>query len=624
MAPEQLLGRHVDARSDQFSFCVALHAAITGSHPFDGDTIEELLSSLLEGRRRRPARTMRIPRGLERAIERGLSADPDDRHPSMPALLESLRRSGARRRDTLLAPWIAGCALIAGGALALHGIDCSAAVGGARHLPAALEGAPPVPDAYEREWIAQHTSACESPGARCPIQATNLLREAGFDRRGYVWRPRPAPSSVRLNWVDGHLRIDAAAADASIVQEVPWIVPPGRSYQLTVRVRASDGAAPVRGRLVLSGMGLGGQSHSSTPFLARADWSQVSVTFSPKAHYDRVRAELALAAPGSIDIDGAELIDAGLIDASFEDASAVHRSTAWRPYNDQESVRTRWLATDAFDGLRAVEVRTARSGGSLAQDTTRMPLVGTTYTFVAWLRAGEGVPSVPGNLALWALGDGEERKVVKTGFDVGRSWTRVQASLDIEKYGYVALRAEVYVRADAPLEIDAARLIPAGLVDASFEAGSSAWYVLADSTATARRVVDPATPGPGGRTSLAKDGWHWLRLRSADARGSVAQNVPDPLGGTTYTFSAWLRAVPGSAAPVSGHLVIGALGGTSEESLTPFRIGAEWTLVTATLQVESDDHTALRVAVSLHGSGTEIDIDGTCLTGANPLLPSTP
>ena len=36
MAPEQHLGRPADARSDQFSFCVALFEALLGHHPFIG------------------------------------------------------------------------------------------------------------------------------------------------------------------------------------------------------------------------------------------------------------------------------------------------------------------------------------------------------------------------------------------------------------------------------------------------------------------------------------------------------------------------------------------------------------------------------------------------------------
>ena len=37
MAPEQLRERSFDARSDQFSFFVALHEALTGAHPFGAD-----------------------------------------------------------------------------------------------------------------------------------------------------------------------------------------------------------------------------------------------------------------------------------------------------------------------------------------------------------------------------------------------------------------------------------------------------------------------------------------------------------------------------------------------------------------------------------------------------------
>src|SRR5207244_13619740 len=37
MAPEQFLGAAADARSDQFSFCVAAYAALYAQHPFRQD-----------------------------------------------------------------------------------------------------------------------------------------------------------------------------------------------------------------------------------------------------------------------------------------------------------------------------------------------------------------------------------------------------------------------------------------------------------------------------------------------------------------------------------------------------------------------------------------------------------
>src|SRR5688500_1771117 len=48
MAPEQLAGGQVFARSDQYAFCVALYEAITGERPFSGRTVAELAAAVLE------------------------------------------------------------------------------------------------------------------------------------------------------------------------------------------------------------------------------------------------------------------------------------------------------------------------------------------------------------------------------------------------------------------------------------------------------------------------------------------------------------------------------------------------------------------------------------------------
>jgi serine/threonine protein kinase/class 3 adenylate cyclase len=92
MAPEQLLLRPIDARSDQFSFCVALHEALYGRRPFKGTDAVEFLRAI-QGRQYQPPRhKVKVPPWLRDIVLRGLSPAPEDRFPSMEALLTALGR----------------------------------------------------------------------------------------------------------------------------------------------------------------------------------------------------------------------------------------------------------------------------------------------------------------------------------------------------------------------------------------------------------------------------------------------------------------------------------------------------------------------------------------------------
>jgi len=100
MSPEQLLRRPVDARSDQFSFCVALHEALTGHHPFGADEPgaagDRVLARILAGER--PIGERVVPAWLRQVLRRGLMLEPAARHPSMHALLRELRSTPERRK----------------------------------------------------------------------------------------------------------------------------------------------------------------------------------------------------------------------------------------------------------------------------------------------------------------------------------------------------------------------------------------------------------------------------------------------------------------------------------------------------------------------------------------------
>ncbi len=98
MPPEQHRGQPTDHRSDQFSFCVSLFEALYGVRPFSGTNADEYCAAIEHGRLPKSTTSLSVPRRVHRAIVRGLSADPDQRFPSMHVLVRALtpRTQGKR------------------------------------------------------------------------------------------------------------------------------------------------------------------------------------------------------------------------------------------------------------------------------------------------------------------------------------------------------------------------------------------------------------------------------------------------------------------------------------------------------------------------------------------------
>jgi len=111
MAPEQHAGdRELDARADQFGFCVALYEALYSVRRSPVTmprrcALRSLRATLAPGSNGRE-----VPGRLRRAVMRGLAADPDARFPSMTALLGALAHDPGHRRRRW---WIGGAALAA-------------------------------------------------------------------------------------------------------------------------------------------------------------------------------------------------------------------------------------------------------------------------------------------------------------------------------------------------------------------------------------------------------------------------------------------------------------------------------------------------------------------------------
>jgi len=230
MSPEQWTGQPLDARSDQFSFCVALYAAIARHPPFIGIRHESVAEAVMAGRLR-PAAFAAVPRSVMRVLRRGLAMRPDDRYPSMDALLAELARDPWHRHWRAAA--VAGAVLAAGAAaLVPRGGDSRLLCRGAErkwsgvwdpprasavdqafvatHKPyadAAFRVVRRELDAYRAGWITMHTEACEATRVRGE-QSDDLL-----DRRMLCL-------DARLR--DAHALVDRFGhADADVVEHAP-------------------------------------------------------------------------------------------------------------------------------------------------------------------------------------------------------------------------------------------------------------------------------------------------------------------------------------------------------------------------------------------------------------------
>jgi serine/threonine-protein kinase len=128
MAPEQHLRRRVDARADQFAFCVALYEALYGERPFAGDTYTTLVDEVTNGRVRPAPRGADVPPWIRAIILRGLEVDPAKRFGSMEELGAALGSDPTlRRRRNLLVAGVVLVGLVSGGLVVRRALTTPAA-----------------------------------------------------------------------------------------------------------------------------------------------------------------------------------------------------------------------------------------------------------------------------------------------------------------------------------------------------------------------------------------------------------------------------------------------------------------------------------------------------------------
>ncbi|MEM9453372.1 MAG: tetratricopeptide repeat-containing protein kinase family protein [Myxococcota bacterium] len=197
ISPEQLDGRPVDARADQFSFCVALYEALYGERPYPGETFDDVSYAYAWGELRPPPQGTRVPRRLRRVLQRGLAVEPHRRWPSMQALLDELRRLVAPKTRRWLALGLVGGMTSVGVGLMWNaaGLLCDGsraqledAWGEARkreieqsfqavgrpYVAGVWERVEPRLDEYADAWAAEYQEACEATSVR-KEQSTEVM-----------------------------------------------------------------------------------------------------------------------------------------------------------------------------------------------------------------------------------------------------------------------------------------------------------------------------------------------------------------------------------------------------------------------------------------------------------------
>jgi serine/threonine protein kinase len=105
MAPEQFQRRELDARTDQFAYCVALYEALYRTRPFEGKTLGRLVLAVTEGSVVTPPRNTDVPGWLAELVMRGLRPGPEDRFADMTELLAAFGRGEERWHALDLGRW---------------------------------------------------------------------------------------------------------------------------------------------------------------------------------------------------------------------------------------------------------------------------------------------------------------------------------------------------------------------------------------------------------------------------------------------------------------------------------------------------------------------------------------
>jgi tetratricopeptide (TPR) repeat protein/predicted Ser/Thr protein kinase len=188
MSPEQHAGQPADARSDQFSLCVALWEALFGARPFPGRTLAQIALAIEDGPPTPPGG--RVPARVGKALRRGLMRHPSERFATLGELIAQLESVRRRRRGTWIALGIGSVALVSASVVATRALSGPAPgtePAAAGSAPAAVDGpavdvceavAPPLDETYGETARAALRAAFVAADERLGAEAADKVTTA--------------------------------------------------------------------------------------------------------------------------------------------------------------------------------------------------------------------------------------------------------------------------------------------------------------------------------------------------------------------------------------------------------------------------------------------------------------
>ncbi|WP_437287594.1 protein kinase domain-containing protein [Sorangium sp. So ce406] len=242
LAPEQILGRAVDARTDLYAVGVMLHEALVGRAPHEAEDVQALLRARL-ATPAPPARELdpELPDAVAQVIDRLLATRSEDRFRSAVEVLAALRGEPAASRAAPSLPRLGGdgpVAAVIAAARAGRSLDVVGAAGSGRSRCLAEAAA-----ALER----QGRTVLWTRPARTPLASLQPFVSAREDQAGLRL-------AEVIAWAEGQLRAVLAGGAVVLADDAPSIDPwsaaildrcrAGRGTVVRALPAAPEGAGP--------------------------------------------------------------------------------------------------------------------------------------------------------------------------------------------------------------------------------------------------------------------------------------------------------------------------------------------------------------------------------------------